>query len=206
MPDVREALSEIRSIRGHMARSIEFRGYGPVTLASTGLLAIVIASMQRLWSVDLETEPVRFLAMWIGAAAVSLTFISIETVTRARRIHSVLAMQMMHSAVEQFMPSIVAGILLTAVLAHAAPQNLWMLPGLWQILFSLGVFASCRFLPHGTFWVGVWYLATGMACLAIGPDVPASPWEMGLPFGIGHLLIAAVLQFGYRRSNEESQA
>ena len=206
MPDVREALSEIRSIRGHMARSIEFRGYGPVTLASTGLLAIVIASMQRLWSVDLETEPVRFLAMWIGAAAVSLTFISIETVTRARRIHSVLAMQMMHSAVEQFMPSIVAGILLTAVLAHAAPQSLWMLPGLWQILFSLGVFASCRFLPHGTFWVGVWYLATGMACLAIGPDVPASPWEMGLPFGIGHLLIAAVLQFGYRRSNEESQA
>ena len=118
------------------------------------------------------------------------TFISIETVARARRIHSVLATQMMHSAVEQFMPSIVAGILLTAVLAHAAPQSLWMLPGLWQILFSLGVFASCRSLPHGTFWVGVWYLATGMACLAIGPDVPASAWEMGIPFGVGHLLVA----------------
>lgn len=206
MPDIREALSEIRSIRGHMARSSEFRGYGPVTLASTGLLAIVIASMQKLWAVDLEPEPGRFLAMWIGAAAISLTFISIETVARARRIHSVLAMQMMHSAVEQFMPSIVAGILLTVVLAHAAPRSLWMLPGLWQILFSLGVFASCRFLPHGTFWVGVWYLATGMACLAIGPDVPASPWEMGIPFGIGHLLVAGVLQFGYRRSNEESQA
>ena len=206
MPDIREALSEIRSIRGHMARSSEFRGYGPVTLASTGLLAIVIASMQKLWAVDLEPEPGRFLAMWIGAAAISLTFISIETVARARRIHSVLAMQMMHSAVEQFMPSIVAGILLTVVLAHAAPHSLWMLPGLWQILFSLGVFASCRFLPQGTFWVGVWYLATGMACLAIGPDVPASPWEMGIPFGIGHLLVAGVLQFGYRRSNEESQA
>lgn len=206
MPSVREALSEIRSIRGQMARSIEFRGYGPITLASTGTLAIVIASIQKLWAVDLEHEPARFLAMWIGAAAVSLTFISIETVARARRIHSVLATQMMHSAVEQFMPSIVAGILLTAVLAHAAPQNLWMLPGLWQILFSLGVFASCRFLPHGTFWVGVWYLATGMACLAIGPDVPASPWEMGIPFGIGHLMVAGVLQFGYRRSHEEIQA
>jgi hypothetical protein len=206
MPNVREALSEIRSIRGQMARSIEFRGYGPITLASTGTLAIVIASIQKLWAVDLEDEPARFLAMWIGAAAVSLTFISIETVARARRIHSVLATQMMHSAVEQFMPSIVAGILLTAVLAHAAPQSLWMLPGLWQILFSLGVFASCRFLPHGTFWVGVWYLATGMACLAIGPDVLASPWEMGIPFGVGHLMVAGVLQFGYRRSNDEIQA
>lgn len=206
MPDVREALSEIRSIRGHMARSIEFRGYGPITLASTGVLAIVLASMQKLWAVDLEHEPARFLAMWIGAAAVSLAFIGIETIARARRIHSVLAMQMLHSAVEQLLPSIVAGILLTAVLARAAPQSLWMLPGLWQILFSLGVFASCRFLPRGTFWVGVWYLTTGMACLAIGPEVRASAWEMGIPFGVGHLMVAGVLQFGYRQSNnEESQ-
>jgi hypothetical protein len=113
-------------------------------------------------------------------------------------------MQMLHAALEQFLPAIVAGILLTAVVARAAPQSLWMLPGLWQMLFSLGVFASCRFLPRATFSVGVWYLATGMACLAIGPDALASPWEMGIPFGIGHLMVAGVLQFGYRRSNEES--
>lgn len=205
MPDLREALSEIRSIRGHMARYTEFRGYGPITLASAGVLAIVLASMQKLWLVDLEHEPTRFLAMWIGAAAVSLTFIGIETMARARRIHSLLAMQMVHAAVEQFLPSIVAGILLTAVVARAAPQSLWMLPGLWQMLFSLGVFASCSFLPRGTFWVGVWYLTTGLACLAIGPDVAASAWEMGIPFGVGHLMVAGVLQFGYRRDNEQSE-
>jgi hypothetical protein len=113
-------------------------------------------------------------------------------------------MQMLHAAFEQFLPAIVAGILLTAVLARAAPQSLWMLPGLWQMVFSLGVFASCRFLPTGTFWVGVWYLAAGMACLAIGPDVAASPWEMGIPFGVGHLLVAGVLLFGYRRHHEET--
>ena len=207
MPDVREALSEIRSIRGHMARCVEFRGYGPITLAGTGVLAMLIATMQRLWTIDLEHESMRFLAMWIGAAAVSLTFIGMETIARARRIHSFMAMQMLHAAVEQFLPAIVAGVLLTAVVTRAAPQSLWMLPGLWQMLFSLGVFASCRFLPRGTFWVGVWYLATGMACLAIGPNAAAlAPWEMGIPFGVGHLLVAAVLQFGYRRNNEESQA
>lgn len=205
MPDLREALSEIRSIRGQMARYTEFHGYGPLTLAGTGLLAIILAAMQKVWLVDLEHEPARFLAMWIAAAAVSLTFISIETMARARRIHSVLALQMVHAAVEQLLPTIVAGILLTAVLARAAPQSLWMLPGLWQMLFSLGVFASCRFLPAGTFWVGVWYLTTGLACLAIGPDVHASPWEMGIPFGVGHLMVAGVLQFGYRRDNEQSQ-
>lgn len=204
MPDVREALSEIQSIRGHMARYTEFRGYGPLTLAGTGALAIVIAVMQQRWAVDLEFEPARFLAMWIGAAAVALTFIGLETIARARRIHSSLAMQMLHAALEQFLPAIVAGILLTAAVARAAPQSLWMLPGLWQMLFSLGVFASCRFLPRATFGVGVWYLATGMACLAIGPDAPASPWEMGIPFGVGHLMVAGVLQFGYRQNNEES--
>lgn len=204
MPDVREALSEIRSIRGHMARYTEFRGYGPITLTGTGVLAIVLAALQKHWAIDLEHEPARFLAMWIGAAAVSLTFIGIETFARARRIHSSLAMQMLHAALEQFLPAIVAGILLTAVVARAAPQSLWMLPGLWQMLFSLGVFASCRFLPRATFSVGVWYLATGMACLALGRDALASPWEMGIPFGVGHLLVAGVLQFGYRRSNEES--
>ncbi|HVS76853.1 MAG TPA: hypothetical protein VHE11_07960 [Steroidobacteraceae bacterium] len=204
MPDVREALSEIRSIRGHVARSIEFRGYGPVTLAITGVLAIIIAALQERWVVDLGRENARFLGMWIVAAAASLTVIGIETVARTRRLHSLLAMQMLHAAIEQFLPAIVAGILLTAVVARAAPQSLWMLPGLWQLLFSLGVFASCRFLPRGTFWVGVWYLATGMACIALGPDARTiSPWEMGLPFGAGHLMVAAVLQFGYRRSHEE---
>jgi hypothetical protein len=202
MPDVREALSEIRSIRGHMARYTEFRGYGPLTLTGTGVLAIVLAALQRHWVIDLEHEPARFLAMWIGAAAISLTFIGIETIARARRIHSALAMQMVHAALEQFLPAIVAGILLTAVVARAAPQSLWMLPGLWQMLFSLGVFASCRFLPRATFWVGVWYLATGMACLAMGADSLASPWEMGIPFGVGHLMVAGILQFGYRHDQE----
>lgn len=202
MPDVREALSEIRSIRGHMARYTEFRGYGPVTLAGTGVLAVVLAAIQQRWAIDVEHAPTRFLAMWIGAATVALTCVGVEAVARARRIHSALAMQMLHAALEQFLPAIVAGILLTAAVARAAPQSLWMLPGLWQMLFSLGVFASCRFLPRATFWVGVWYLATAMACLAIGPDAHASAWEMGIPFGAGHFLVAGVLQFGYRHDQE----
>ena len=80
-----------------------------------------------------------------------------------------------------------------------------MLPGLWQVLFSMGVFASCRFLPRQMFAVGVWYLAAGLTCLALGSGARAfSPWAMGLPFGFGQLLVATVLQFGYRNEYEES--
>ena len=44
-----------------------------------------------------------------------------------------------------------------------------MLPGLWQILFSLGVFASCRLLPRATFGVAVFYLVAGLATPGPGP-------------------------------------
>ena len=69
-----------------------------------------------------------------------------------------------------------------------------MLPGLWQILFSLGIFASCRLLPRATFGVAVFYLASGLTCLALARgDAAFSPWAMGFPFGVGQLLAAAVL-------------
>ncbi len=106
-------------------------------------------------------------------------------------------------AVEQFVPCIVAGALLTAVLVSAAKENLWMLPGLWAILFSLGVFASCRLLPKPTFWVGVFYLLAGGLILAVGKGEHAlSPWLMGFTFGIGQLLTAAILYWTLERSHE----
>jgi hypothetical protein len=88
------------------------------------------------------------------------------------------------------------------VLARYAPQNLWMLPGLWQVIFSLGVFSSCQFLPRPMFAVGVWYLAAGLICLALGDRQAFSPWSMGVPFGVGQLLVAAVLRLNYRDTDE----
>lgn len=202
--DLHKALAEIHAIRGQLARGAEFRGYGPATLAATGILALVAAMAQAQWLKNPGRAIGVYLAIWIGTAVVSLTIISIQTVTRARRVHSGLALEMIHSAGEQFLPAIVAGLLLTVVLLRCAPQNLWMLPGLWQVLFSLGVFSSCRFLPRQMFAVGVWYLAAGLTCLALGAGERAfSPWAMGLPFGIGQLLVAAVLQLGYRETYEE---
>jgi hypothetical protein len=91
------------------------------------------------------------------------------------------------------------------VLMRVAPQDSWMLPGLWEVIFSLGVFASCRFLPRQMFAVGAWYLAAGLVCLLLGSGHHAlSPWAMGIPFGVGQLLIAAVLRYGFEEAVEES--
>ena len=37
-----------------------------------------------------------------------------------------------------------------------------LLPGLWQVFFSLGVFASCRLLPKAVALIGVFHLVAGL--------------------------------------------
>ena len=203
MQELHQAMSEIHSIRVQVARGTEFRGYGPASIAFSGVIALLVAAGQSLWSIDHRHDFTQYLGIWVCAAAVAVALTSAETFVRARRVHSGFAREMVGSAAEQFLPAVVVGILLTAVLMRTAPQECWMLPGLWELMFSLGVFASCRFLPRQIFAVGVWYLAAGLYCLAAGgPDRPPSPWAMGIPFGIGQLLVAAVLQFGFKDSLE----
>lgn len=203
MSDFRQALAEINAIRTQVARDTQFRGYGPVTIAASGVLALLVAASQSLMNRD-GSDFLSFLVVWVSTAAISVALTATETIRRARRVHSGLANEMLQAAVEQFLPALIVGLLLTAVLLWSAPRELWMLPGLWQLLFSLGVFASCRFLPRQTMLVGMWYLIAGLTCLVVQSGTKSfSPWTMGIPFGVGQLLVAGVLHFGSEESNEE---
>ena len=105
-------------------------------------------------------------------------------------------------AVEQFLPSVAAGVLTTIVILRFVPSALWMLPGIWQVIFSLGVFSSCRFLPRPMLAAGAWYLMTGLVCIALGDGRALSPWAMGIPFGAGQLLVAGILLFTTREGGD----
>jgi len=192
-------------MRRQMARATEFRGYGPATLAATALFATVAAAVQSRWVPDPANHFSGYLGIWICTAVASAALIGTQMQTRSRRIHSGLADEMIRMAAEQFLPSAVAGALITAVLASYVPQALWMLPGLWQIVFSLGVFSSCRFLPRPMVAAGVWYLLTGLACLALSDSRALSSWAMGIPYGVGQLLVAGILLFTSREVADEIQ-
>jgi hypothetical protein len=199
MKELQQALSEIHSIRNQVARGTEFRGYGPASIAVSGILALLVAAVQAQWmAAPARADLTIWLSVWAGTAAVSVLLTGVETFARARRVHVGFAREMVQSAVAQFLPAIMVGFLLTVVMMRVAAQECWMLPGLWELVFCLGVFASCRFLPRQMFAVGVWYLAAGLFCLAAGSTTRTlSPWMMGIPFGVGQLLVAAVLQYGY---------
>jgi hypothetical protein len=205
MKELDRALADITAIRSQLARGTEFRGYGPVTVAATGFLAVAAAALQALWLPDPSAAPFAYVAIWVTTAAISIVLIGIEMVARSRRIHSGLADEMIHAATEQFVPAGVAGALLTFVLYRFAPQTLWMLPGLWQIVFALGIFASCRTLPRPMFAAAVWYLAAGLASLAVANGAHAySPWAMAVPYGIGQLFIATILYCSVGESDVEA--
>ena len=54
-----------------------------------------------------------------------------------------------------------------------------MLPGLWQVLYSLGIFASCRLLPRSMFGVAVFYLLERSDRLSLSPG-------RGVAVALGH--------------------
>jgi hypothetical protein len=205
MTELRQALDDISAIRTQVARGTQFRGYGPLSIAASGILAMLVAAVQTRWIQSSEHDLRLFLLVWISTAAIAVVLSALETVFRVRRVHSGLALEMIQAAVEQFLPCVVVGLLLTVVLMRVEPRDSWMLPGLWAVIFSLGVFASCRFLPRQMFGVGAWYLAAGLVSLLIASGHHALlPWAMGISFGIGQLLVAAVLHFGFEDAVEES--
>ena len=160
-----------------MARSTEFRGYGPATLAGTGLFAMPPPSRKPSCCPTPPTTSA-YLRIWIATAILSATLIGIQTLTRTRRIHSGMADEMIRMAVEQFLPSAGAGALITFVLVrfvpavcvdasrhlanHLQPRRVFVLP------ISAPPHDRCR----------VWYCspASSASPLPITARSPHGPW------------------------------
>jgi hypothetical protein len=196
MRDLDKALADILTIRSQIAAGTAFRGYGPAAVAATSGVALITAVLQFLWLDDPTGRPLVFFSGWAAAALLSGAMIWIEMLARSRRHHSGLADAMIHQAIEQFLPAAIAGVLLAMMLWKFAPETLWMLPGLWQVLVSLGVFASVRSLPRTVALAGAWYFVAGFTSVLLASQSHTlSPWIMGLPFVIGQLLMAALLHF-----------
>ena len=99
MNDLHKAIGDISSIRRQMARSTEFRGYGPTTLAGTGVFAVLAAGMQAVRLRDPANHISAYLGIWILTAVLSAALIGTQMHARTRRIHSGLADEMIRMAV-----------------------------------------------------------------------------------------------------------
>lgn len=200
--DLHEALSQISEIRHQMARTEVFRGYRAAPVAASGAIALVAGFAQHAWIPDPSRQISPYLVLWVGSAVLSAAVTVAAIAARRRMDGSSWGREVTRLALEQFAPCLLAGGLVTFVIARTRPESLSMLPGLWQILFSMGVFASCRLLPRATGAVAIFYLGTGLVSLSLG-DAALSPWAMAIPFGVGQCLAAAILYWNLERGHVE---
>jgi hypothetical protein len=198
--ELRDALTQISDIRRQMARAHVFRGYRAATAACSGVLALLAASVQRDLAPNPFVDVIPYLSIWGLAALGSLLLVAIEIATRHMRSDSMLQRELSLATIECLTPSLVAGALLTLALAAYARSGMWLLPGLWSILFSMGLFACRRVMPRGIVIPAGYYLLGGLLCISLAQGKDAfSPWAMVWTFGVGQFLTAGVLFFSQER-------
>jgi hypothetical protein len=194
MRELNRALADILEIRTQIAAGTAFRGYGPTTVAMTGVIGLATATIQSFWPNLFAYSAQAYIICWMVTGGICAAAIRIEMQGRSRRLHSYLADTLINQALEQFLPAATASVFVPLFLLRFAPQSLWMMPGLWQLFVSLGVFASIRNLPRKMTLGAAWYFLSGFATLLWASKFHIlSPWLMGFPFFAGQFLMAAML-------------
>ncbi len=205
MTDLDRALVDIRSIRQRVAETSQFYGYGPLTLSSTAAFALLAGVVQARWIPEPGLHPGQYVGLWLTVACVSAALIATQMMTRANRLHSGMADEMVRLAVLQFLPAGIAGAVLPLLLLQVSHGVFWMLPGLWQIIFSLGVFASCRCMPRLMYLVGCWFLLTGLASITLGDPRALGAQVMSLAYATGMAQVAVIQFVSTRKALHEDE-
>ncbi|MEP7006077.1 MAG: hypothetical protein ABI810_08850 [Sphingomonas bacterium] len=191
MKDIESALDDIARLRDQLAAGSRFQGLAPGVVALTGGAALGLGA----WQASTHSDD---LFIWIVLAAMCAMAIGTEAIIRARRLHRSMADRMLNTTLNRFMPAASAAAITGMMVLLYAPEHSRFLPGIWQLLMGVGIFAMITNLPRQMVWAAGFYFASGTAALALSVgDAPAIAWLMGVPFGLGQLLVAAIL---YRAS------
>ena len=193
--DYSRAADQISAIHEQLAKAEIYRGYRPVSVALSGVCGLIGSLFQPYL---VPHDNVRAWVLYWGAVALcsglvassqtAFNYLCREPEHGRRRTRRVFG---------QLSPALVAGGLMTLIGVfdvELAPY----LPGLWALVFGLGVFASRPYLPRTTGWVALYFLMAGALLLVFGRGT-LNPWTVGGTFAIGQFGTAAVLTWNQER-------
>ena len=196
--DLSRALGQLADIHQQIAKGEIYRGYRSLPLAASGLMGFAAA-----WAQPASLgagDPLAFVLYWI-VVAVCAGFVGASEIICNYVVHEDRAARCRtRLVVGQFLPSVLAGAIITGSFMHLSAALVPLLPGLWAICFGIGIFASRPYLPRASGWVALFYYSAGVALLwmARGPE-PLQPWWVGGTFGTGQLMAALVLYWNLER-------
>jgi hypothetical protein len=178
------ALESVRVIRDAMERAGSFTavpGAGMIAIGVTALVAAPLAAATQTGA--------GWLRIWVGEGLVAAVISGWTIRRKARRLALPLASGPARRFALAFVPSLVAGAVLTVVLAGHGEGS--FLPGTWLLLYGTAVTAagalSVRIVPL----MGVAFMALGVCALAATPA--AGNALMAAGFGGLHVVFGAAI-------------
>ncbi len=196
--DVSSALDRIEEIHAQLAKGEVFRGYRPVPVALAGAIGLVAGWLQR--PLVPAGDGTRFLVFWLAVAGLAFVLNASVVGFGYARSRDAFARRRTRQVVGQFVPCLLAGAVVSLALPAAEPSLVRLLPGLWALLFGLGVFASRPYLARATGWVALFFVVAGTALLVFpGQDLARLGLVHGAVFGTGLLVAAVVLHLDVPR-------
>lgn len=197
MKEIDSALADISKIRSHLAASTCFLGIAPEFHTLTGVFAFFVALLQSQLPAQ---DGYNYILIWTAVIAVISTIAAEKAVSRSRRLHGDMAVELLRSIAQRVVPFVVAAVLISWIICSYTMENAWMLPGIWQILIGLAGFAVIGNLPRGIIYATLWYFASGVVVLWFGAQNQSlSPWMMGIPLTVGQILVGVMLGNSSRR-------
>lgn len=182
------AMDNLRFIRDTMERAASFTalsGWGQVVIGIAGFLAAWLASRQD--------SAENWLATWAAAAVVAGMVGIVTTAMKARAMGMPLRKGPGRKFVLSLFPPLAAGAVLTLVLFQAGMVQ--MLPGMWLLLFGVGIVSAGSFSVRVVPVMGICFMALGVAAL-FAPE----SWGdalMAAGFGGLHVVFGTVIARRY---------
>ena len=211
--NIHQALSDIAEIRAQLDRTETYRGFRSTAVGVSVLVLVVGAWAESRWVDDWPSQIDRYLTVWLSVAIVSAVIAAVEMLIRSQISGNRLVAKMHWSLSRHIAPSFLVGFVLTLMIGmHGYEVNAiegvqgsragltWALPGMWSMVYSLGLFNCRRDLPAQAVGVAVYFLFAGVILLGYNwMTRDLGGWQMLASFGVGQAFLGGVLFWNLER-------
>lgn len=190
----RRAIEDVQAIRLALDASESWCCLRAASIGLTGVVGLVAALLQSVVLDSANHKSLAFVTYWVAIAGVNVLVVLAELALRYRGSASMLLRSQSRQILGQLAPALGLGALATLAIMARTNELVVLLPGLWCLFFSAGIFSTLRHVPSSLGWIGLYYATVGafLCCLADEAMV-WSGWPVGLSFGIGQCLTALLL-------------
>ena len=209
---LRQALSDIAEIRQRMDQAENYRGFRSVAIGVSGVFVLLGALVQAQandtgWLQNTVGNKDGYLRIWLFVALASLIVTAIEMVLRGFVSRKANVWRMHRRLVCLLCPSLIVGAVMTAVICiskeidDVSTAQYWILPGMWAVVYGLGLVSCCLHLHRSTFWAASYYLIAGGIYFYLNWTTrELAAWHMVAIFGTGQLLLGGLLYWHVERN------